>query len=125
MPADRGLAEPLRRAIADTETELDAIKARVIDAQRRGAYPMNFHLPANHYQAISDALADRDLAEARQAVSDVYNAADALNHRVRGRDLVGGVFIREPTIPMAETDGTDEIVRLAEKAKAQLNGVPK
>lgn len=113
--------DPLRRAISDAETELDAIRSRALAAQREHGYPMNFHLPSNHFQRISDCLSDRDYPDIRRAVSDAYNAADALNHRVRGRDLVGGVFVREPTVPFSSGDDIGGLIALVDNAKRKLD----
>jgi hypothetical protein len=84
-------------AVDDLLDELSTIDTRLTEAIKGEFYAFNFFLPATAYHRHKNAISARS-ADAREALSNVYVQADALNERVRrcGQDGVEMNVIPEP-----------------------------
>jgi hypothetical protein len=114
---------PLNRALGNAETELDSIRDSLRDAQQAGWYPLGFYLPALHFQALSDALADRDMSSSRRIVSAAYNACDKLNKLVDAREWDGAPIPHREAAKVESADGLENVLGQVDAALAELRGV--
>lgn len=90
-------ADGFASAVDNILDELSTIDSRLTEAIKAEFYAFNFFLPATAYHHHKDAISARS-AEAREALSNVYVQADALNERVSrcGQDGVELSVIPEP-----------------------------
>lgn len=92
--------------------------SRLTDAIETGWY--RSALPANHFQALSDERADRDLASEGRQLSQLYNHFDRLNHRMDGRRWSNGPIPEQTTPDVRDGDDLAEIVSSIDDALGTL-----
>ena len=115
VEGDREPPISLRRAMANTLTELGRIKSRLAQAAESGYLS---DLPAEHYQPLADFLTDRGCSDGRQSLDEAYGGCDDLRHRLSDPERGFEGPMAEPCEPRIED--SDNLPGLQKKVDAAI-----
>ncbi|HEX6781565.1 MAG TPA: hypothetical protein VF125_05975 [Solirubrobacterales bacterium] len=104
-------------AIDDLLDELATIHSRLTEALDAGFYGYKFFLPTAAYAANRNVISARS-SEAREVLSEVYVAADALNHKMPSAAVSDGIAIEH--VPTPDGARLREVVSRAQATLRQL-----
>lgn len=114
VPVDPSV--PLNRATADTLAELDAIRRRLLEAEKTGqlvSAPTCISVPGN-----SQSLGRSWLVQSRRILDDAYNSCDELQHRLRGHRRWDEGAIPEMIKPKVEE--SDDLPRVLHRVEVAI-----